>query len=348
MNANEDKLIARLFKDTLIINLLSLFASRIGDIIDGIVTGKFLGTEAMAAFGLTIPYQRFVIIFPAVLALGMQILCSRALGRGDLRESNGNFSSAVTTALALMILLTGTTFLFAEQLANLLDAGESLGVIRSLTVDYLQSFSLSLPAMALVSVLTPIMQLDGDRNRAIFATVVLSVSDIVADLVCVFVFDGGLWGIGLATAVSYWIAAGVLLLHFVKPNASFAYLPESMHVKSLGEMFLAGMTMIIGRGSSVLCSSILTRISLATAGGVGVAAFAAVINLSVFLEMVPKALGSSTQMIGGLFIGEQDKPSLLRLMKISLKYSPAISAIMTPIVFLAAPTIADLYVRNAD
>ncbi len=193
----------------------------------------------------------------------MQILCSKALGRGDLRESNGNFSLAVTTALTLMISLMGATFLFTGQLADILGAGESLGVIRSLTVDYLQAFSLSLPALALVTVLTPIMQLDSDRNRAVFATVVLSVSDIVADLVSVFVFDGGLWGIGLATAVSYWIAAGVLLLHFVKPNASFAYLPEAMHVKSLREMFLAGMTMIIGRGSSVLTVSILTRISLA-------------------------------------------------------------------------------------
>ena len=193
----------------------------------------------------------------------MQILCSKALGRGDLRESNGNFSLAVTTALALMISSTGATFLFTGQLADILGAGENLGVIRSLTVDYLQAFSLSLPALALVTILTPIMQLDSDRNRAVFATVVLSLSDIVADLVSVFVFDGGLWGIGLATAVSYWIAAGVLPLHFVKPNASFAYLPEAMHVKSLREMFFSGMTMIIGRGSSVLTVSILTRISLA-------------------------------------------------------------------------------------
>lgn len=233
MNANEDRLIARLFKDTLTVVMPAMVVSTIGNVIDGIITGSFLGTDAMASFGFTVPYQRFAIIFPAVLALGMQILCSKALGRGDLRESNGNFLLAVTTALALMISLTGATFLFTGQLADILGAGENLGVIRSLTVDYLQAFSLSLPALALMTILTPIMQLDSDRNRAVFATVVLSVSDIVADLVSVFVFDGGLWGIGLATAVSYWIAAGVLLLHFVKPNASFAYLPEAMHVKSL-------------------------------------------------------------------------------------------------------------------
>ena len=53
----QDKLIVQLFKDTLIIFLLSMFTAAIGGIIDGIITGKFLGTESMAAFGFTVPYQ---------------------------------------------------------------------------------------------------------------------------------------------------------------------------------------------------------------------------------------------------------------------------------------------------
>ena len=346
--SKQEKLIARLFKDTLIVILLSMIASTIGNTIDGIITGSFLGTEAMAAFGFTVPYQRFTTIFPAVLALGMQILCSKSLGRGELREANGNFSLAVATALAIMIFLTGATFLFTEQIADLFGAGENLGAIRSLTFDYLQAYSLSLPALAAVTILTPIMQLDNDRNRAVFATVVLSVCDIAGDLINVFVLDGGLWGMGIATAISYWIAAGVLLLHFVKPNASFTFLPEAMRIKNLREMILSGMTMILGRGSSVLCVSILTRISLALAGSSGVAAFAAVWNFMAFIEMIPKALGASTQMISGILIGEQDKPSLVRLIKISLKYSLIISLVMTPVVFLAAPIIAGLYVHDAD
>ncbi len=64
MNANEDRLIARLFKDTLTVVMLSMIASTIGNVIDGIITGSFLGTDAIAAFGFTVPYQRFVTIFP--------------------------------------------------------------------------------------------------------------------------------------------------------------------------------------------------------------------------------------------------------------------------------------------
>ena len=122
MNGKQDKLIAQLFKDTVIIFLLSMFVSTIGHVIDGVITGSFLGTEAIAAFGLTMPYQRFVTIFPAVLALGMQVLCSKNLGKGDLRAANGIFSPAMAAALAIMIFLTGATIFFTEQIANVLDA----------------------------------------------------------------------------------------------------------------------------------------------------------------------------------------------------------------------------------
>ena len=348
MDSKQDKLIARLFKDTLIIFILSIFVSTIGHIIDGIITGHFLGTDSMAAFGFTAPYQRFATIFPAVLALGMQVLCSKSLGRGELREVNGIFSLAVTIALAIMIFLTGATFLFAEQIVDLLGAQENLGEIRSLTIDYLEAFSLSLPALALVTILTPIMQLDNDRQRALISVVVLSVSNIIGDLACVFVFDGGLWGMGIATVVSYWLAAGVLLLHFFKANSNFTFLPEAVRIKNLRKMILAGSPIILGRAASTLCIIILTRIALTLTSGSGVAALTAVWNFLVFLETIPIALSLTVQMIIGVLIGEQDKNSILRLMKLALRYSLIITLTMTAGSLLSAPIIASLYIQDTD
>ena len=51
-------------------------------------------------------------------------------------------------------------------------------------------------------------------------------------------------------------------------------------------------------------------------------------------------------MIIGILIGEQDKHSMLRLMKLSLKYSLVISLAMTAAVLLAAPIIAELYTKD--
>ncbi|MBQ4404162.1 MAG: ATP-binding protein [Selenomonadaceae bacterium] len=345
---NQDELIARLFKDTLIIFLLSMFVSIIGYIIDGIITGNFLGEDSMAAFGLTMPYQRFVTIFPAVLVLGMQVMCSKFLGRGELREANGIFSLALAAALMIAILIAGATILFTAQIADILDAKEELGAIRPLTIDFLQAYAFGLPAIAAVTIFTPIMQLDNDRQRAVIAAAVLALCDIAGDLINVSVLDGGLWGMGIATTISYWLAAGVLLLHFLKANSNFKFLPEAVSLKYFWQVILIGLPVILGRGTAVLRLAFFTRMSVALAGGVGVAAYAAIENFSGLLEIIPKALGSSTQMIGGILIGEQDKNSILRLMKLALKYSLIISLTITAAVFLGAPIIAGLYTLDTD
>ena len=348
MNDKQDKLIARLFKDTVIIFLLSMFVSTIGFIIDGVITGNFLGTEAIAAFGMTMPYQRFVTIFPAVIVLGMQVLCSKNLGRGELSKANEIFSLATAAALAIAILLAVGTLLFTAQIADVLGAEKSLGTIRSLTIDFVQAYAFGLPAMAAVTIFTPIMQLDNDRRRAVISAVTLAVCDIAGDLINVFFLDCGLWGMGIATTISYWIAAGILLLHFLKSNSNFTFLPEVLSIKYFREIILIGLPVILGRGTAVLRLAFLTRMSVALAGGSGVAAYAAIENFSGLLEIIPKALGGATQMISGILIGEYDKNSILRLMKLALKYSLIISLTITAVVFLKAPIIADLYMQETN
>lgn len=146
-----------------------MFVSIIGYIIDATITGNFLGTKAIASLGMTLTYQKFTDIFPLIMMAGMQVLCSKSLSNGNLREANEIFSLAVTAALIVSVLMTGGTILFSAQIADLLGATEELGEIRALTIDFMEAYSLGLPAMALVTLLTPIMQLDNDRQRAVIS-----------------------------------------------------------------------------------------------------------------------------------------------------------------------------------
>ena len=342
---NQDKLLARLFKDTFIIFMLSAIAATLGNIIDGMITGNFLGTEAIAAFGLTVPYQKFTAIFPYVVALGMQILCSKSLGAGNLQECNKIFSLAVTATLTVAVLMTGGTWLFDKEIADSLGATEELGLISTEAIDYLCAYSLSFPAIALVVTLTPIMQLDSDRRRAVVAVAAMSICNVAGDLVNIFVLDGGLFGIGIATAVSYWLSAGILLLHFLKPEASFAYM-HNFDIDILGNMTLNGSPAFIGRILSVMRVAFLTRLALTLAAGPGIAAYTIVTNFAGILETVPKALGSSVQMIGSILIGEQDRHSVQRMMSFALKFALAITLPLSALLPLSAPIIAELYTEN--
>ncbi len=341
-------LLERLFKDTLIIYLLSMIVSIIASITDGTITGNFLGKESIAAFGMTMPYQKSVWILPLIMTVGMQVLCSKSLGGGDLRKANEIFSLAITLASAVSLVVMCGTLLFTEQIADLLGATEDLGEIRTLAISFLKAYAFALPAMSLISLMMPIMQLDSDRRHAVVSTVVMSSTAVIGDLLVVLAFDGGLWGIGVATAISSWITVGVLVMHFFKPEASFKFIPEVASLKYLRKMILTRLPSSLGMGATVLKVGFFTRMAVAVAGGTGIAAYAAVVNFLGLLRTIPRALGASTRMIGGILIHEHDRNSVLHLMRIALKYTLMITLTVMVGVFLAAPLIADFYIKDSN
>lgn len=342
----QEKLISQLFKDTFIVFVVSTLASTIGNLIDGVLISKFLGTEAIAAFGFTLPYQKFTSMLPAIIALGMQVLCSKSLGAGKLREANQIFSLATTLTFLLAVSMTVATFLFTQPILEILGVREDLKNISVMAADYMHAYSLSLPAMFLSVVFTPLMQLDCDRQRTVVAITTLSICNVICDLISIFVFDGGMWGIGIATVVSYCVATVILALHFLKPTANFAYAFKEISLKFLREMILIGCPIILGRASSILRTGFFNRLAVFLEGGLGIAVYAVIGNFFGLLDMIPKSLSSATQMISGILIGEKDRNSLLRLIKISMKYSLIITSVTTAAVFLAAPEIANLYIFN--
>ena len=345
---NQKNIIADLYKGTFTVFLMSMLATAIGNVIDGIIIGNMLGADSMAAFGFTNPYQKFTAIFPNIFALGMQILCSQKLGKGKLTEANGIFSLALSVALSLAIFFIAVTYIFPAQIADILGAEENLGIIRAGAIDYFQAFSLGLPAVAAVAILSPIMQLDSDRSRAITAVTILSASNVLGDLIAISYFGGTMWSIGIATTVSYYLATGFLILHFFKPTANFKFSFAHMQFSNLREMLLIGSPSALGRGASMLQSDFLNHVALSIGGGAGVAAVAIFNNIFSMIETFPKSQATAIQMIGGILIGEEDKKSISKLIKVTVKYSTIISLTTAGILILAAPLIADIYTPDSN
>lgn len=342
-------IVTRLYRVTFLVLLMSMLATAIGNVIDGIIIGNMLGADAMAAFGFTTPLQKFTAILPNVLMLGMQILCSQKLGKGKLDEANGTFSLAVSIAGGLAILFAIIFFAVPGKIADLLGATENFGIIRTETINYFQAYALGLPAMAAVTLLTPIMQLDSDRARAVKSVAILSASNVIGDLIAIFYFGGGMWSIGIATAVSYWLACSFLLLHFRKPEANFKFSFANIKISDLSKMLLNGSPILLGRGASMLQSGLLNHVALGAGGAAGVAAVAIWNNILSLVEAVPKSIASSTQLISGIFVGEKDKNSILKLIKIALRSSSLVSVTLTIILIFAAPLIAGVYTSgNAE
>lgn len=187
-NAN----LRQMFNSTLSTFSISCMAFTITMVIDGIVIGQFLGTEAIAAYGLAMPIMLAKNAIFSVLATGEQSICGNCMGRGDMKSANGCFNATLIVVMAIGIVLTAVLAIFAEPLGILLGAnGEDANISTILdgTKMYILGLAVGVPFEAYGHAVSPLMQLDNDRDRVTTTAIVCSAVNIIGDLANVFVLN---------------------------------------------------------------------------------------------------------------------------------------------------------------
>ena len=132
-------MIRKLIRQMLAAQTLSALTVSLCLLIDNIMTGRFLGVGAIAAYELANPILLAVGALGSMLAAGVQVACSKSLGSGSQEETNRGYSSALALAAAVSLLLTAGVLIFRNPLATAMGAGRE-GEIYDMTRDYLAGF----------------------------------------------------------------------------------------------------------------------------------------------------------------------------------------------------------------
>ncbi len=204
-----NKALSKISKTQILISI----ATSIALIVDSIVISKFLGTSAMAGYGAGSPVLMIIMAVSGVISTGGQILCAERIGKADTEGANRIVGLSVVLSLVFAVVFI-LIFFFGTELVIWfigIEQGTELSVSAS---DYLKGFILGAPAFIGTLTLMPYMQLDGNRKFAIISMAGVTVGDILGDIVVVMI-HGGIYGIGVASAVSYYIGVAVLLCHFI-------------------------------------------------------------------------------------------------------------------------------------
>ena len=116
-------MIKRVFRQMLFTQIVSAMTVMICMVIDSIMIGRFLGVDAMTAYGLASPVLLVFAAFGSMLSAGIQVFCGKAMGNGDMNETNAGFSSSVVIVTAVSLTGVLAVLLFTSPLCVLLGAG---------------------------------------------------------------------------------------------------------------------------------------------------------------------------------------------------------------------------------
>lgn len=333
-----------LFQKTMLTMLVAELSGGTTAIIDGILTGRFLGAQALAVSGLGSPYYSVVSIVSGILMVGSTNLCTRAIGKGDREGLSSVFSLTVGLGVILSVLLAALGASTPGSFALLFGARGAAEEIYSQTASYLRGLFVGAPGFILNVVFIPMVQLDGDTIRPKLASIACAVTDVVGDLLNIFVFHGGMFGMGLASSLSHYAAFLIVASHFLKKGSLFRFSFRSVRAGMVSPLLKDGFPRAMCMLSRGLLPILLNMLLLRLAGDPGVTALSAVINTSFVIGALGWGIGGAVLIMGGMMMGEQDIRGLKTVLQTAVKDILIFVTALAAAVFLCAPVIASLFV----
>lgn len=237
-------------------------------LVDNIIVGRYVSTDALAAVGNVGPISSFVVGASLGLTSGFTIPIAQAFGANDRKKLNLYTASSVKVSLIAGI----CTIIFGEILSYpLLRAIGTPDEIIKMSASYINVLYLGVPFQMLSSNFTAISRAVGESRKPLYFHIVSVIVNFFLDLLFVKHFAWGVEGAAGATLISQALAmvlTGAYVFKFnqnisvtksdFKPNIKVAWeqiklgIPVSLQftITSIGSMCLQGA--VNGFGANVI------------------------------------------------------------------------------------------------
>ena len=339
-------MIRKLIRQMLTAQIFSALTVSLCLLIDNIMIGRFLGVQAIAAYGLANPILLVIGALGTMLSAGVQVACGKSLGRGLQEETNAGYSSAVALTAVFSFAFVALVLLFRAPLATLMGAGTE-GQLFTDTRDYLTGFIFGAPATMGALILVPFLQMAGQSTLLIVAVLGMTVADVAFDLLNVFVFHDGMFGMGLASSLSYYVALVVAAFYFCSKKCVFRFSLRDVTMRKIKELFSSGVPAVFNMASTVILIFVLNKILLVTGGATAVAAYSVVTTIGNASNCITTGIGGVTLTMSGILYHEEDRTGLREMLNVMASYCVKLGLAVGVMLMLCAPIFVSLFIKDA-
>ena len=338
-------MIKKLVRQMLAAQILSALTVSLCLLIDNLMIGRYLGERALTAYGLSSPVLLVIGAMGSTLCAGTQVACGKSLGRGDREETDIGYSSAVAVATAFSLAFTLVVALLRVPLARVLGAKEA-SLLQD-TSSYMAGFVIGAPASMGALILVPFLQMAGQSNLLIAAVLGMTVADVVFDLLNVMVFHGGMFGMGLASSLSYYVAMVIGGGYFLSKKCVFSFSLKRVRRRKILELVSGGLPTIIGMAASVVLIFAVNQLLLGVDGKTAVAAYAVISTIVNASNCISTGAGGVALTLAGVLWNEEDRAGLAELLGLLIRWAALLGTVVMALLMVFARPAVSLYMPAA-
>ena len=317
--------------------------------VDILVVGWFGTDESISAVSTGSSLINMIVLILAGLAMGVTVLMGRYIGEGNQRRLSRVIGGAIVTFLAISAVLTEVLFVFAPQIAVVMQAPEDA---LDKTILYLRICGGGIVFIIGYNLISSIFRGIGNSRLPLLFVGIACAVNVVCDLLFVAVFH---WDVAGAAAATVLAQAISLLLSLVVCRR--IELPFSLHRSDL--VFSGEVRKFLALGLPIAFQEFLTQLSfmcllsfvngmgsteairLASSSGYGIA------NKIVSIVMlVPSALMQSMSSFIAQNVGAGKERRAQKSMGYGMLLGGSIGIAMTAAGFFGGQFLASLFTDN--
>lgn len=181
--------------------------------VDTLIVGRTMGSDALAAVGSTTTIVYFVLCFIQGLTTGFSVITGQRFGSGDpdgIRQSAG-----ISTVLCVLfsVILTAVTVLLCDPILRLMNTPSD---IFQYSHEYLIVIFIGTGATVFYNMISNLLRSLGDSRTPLLFLIVSSVLNVFLDILFIVPFHMGVAGAAWATILSQLLSAVLCLVYALK------------------------------------------------------------------------------------------------------------------------------------
>jgi len=313
---------------------------------DIIVVGKFAGSLSLAAVGSTTSLISLLVNIFIGISTGANVLAAKFFGS----RNNKELSHCVHTSIALSgVLGIIVCFLGIFLSTPMLILMKSDPEVLPLSALYLKIYFLGIPATVVYNFCAAILRAIGDTDRPLRYLFVAGVVNVALNLVLVIIFHMGVAGVAIATAVSQYVAAILVVLCLINSEGPYRLTVKKLrfHKNMLLQILKLGIpaglqSSLFSIANVMIQSSVNSFLSAVMAGN------SAASNLEGFIYTAMNAFYHATLCFVSQNMGAKRYDRLKRVLFSCMMLVTVVGVVLAALVYLFGTQLVSLYISSSD
>lgn len=248
----------RLFLTLAIPGAISMIASSLWGLFDGIFVGQLLGETAFAALNLAFPFVVINFSLADLIGVGAAVPISISLGRKEEQKASNYFTCACLLIFATGLLMGALMYLSAPALMGWVGAK---GELARLAVRYIRVYAVCSPFTTIIFAVDNFLRICGQIRGSMLLNILMSLLILGLEYLFLGVFQLDIGGSSLAVSLGMMVCALVALYPFMQGKLVLRFCKPHFHWAMLRQIIASGspnfLSSIAARLTSIAMNSVL-------------------------------------------------------------------------------------------